>query len=65
MQIGSSKISCKMCPKETIYMKSDGLFTEKNKKNIITLSSAEFTRSMPSVKYSVNKRSMGHDSLTG
>ena len=61
MQIGSSKISCKMA----ICMKSDGLFTEKNKKNIITLSSAEFTRSMPSVKYSVNKRSMGHDSLTG
>ena len=39
------EISC-----ETICMKSESLFCGKNKKNIITLSSAEFVHSVQSVK---------------
>ena len=34
-------ISCRLSPKETICMKCHILFSEKNKKNIVNLSSAE------------------------
>ena len=39
-------ISCKLSPKETICMKCKILFSGKNKKNIIYLSSAEFAQWM-------------------
>ena len=43
-------ISDKLSPKETICMKSQSLFSGKNKKNIINLSSAEFAQSVVKVK---------------
>ena len=42
---------CKLSPKETVCMKCQILFSGKNKKNIISLSSAEFARSMLSVNW--------------
>ena len=45
--------SCKLSPKETICMKCQILFSRKNKKNIMRLSSAEFAHSMGSVNISV------------
>ena len=34
--------SCKLSPKETVCMKCQSVFSGKNKKNFITLSSAEY-----------------------
>ena len=43
-------ISCKSSPKETICMKCQILFSGKNKKNIINLSSAENAQRVVKVK---------------
>ena len=43
-------MSCKLSQSETIRMKYQNLFSEKNKKNIINLSSAELARRMENVK---------------
>ena len=43
-------ISCKLSPKETICMKCQILFSEKNKKNIINLSSAKNAQRVVKVK---------------
>ena len=43
-------ISCKLSPMETICMKCQNLFSGKNKKTIISLSSAEFVHSIVGVK---------------
>ena len=43
-------ISCKLSPKETISVKCESLFSGKNKKNIVNLSSAEFARRVVKVK---------------
>ena len=39
-------MSCKLSPKRTICMKCQILFSRKNKKNIISLSSAESAHSV-------------------
>ena len=44
-------ISCKLSPLETICMKCQILFSGKNKKNIINLSSAELAQGVVKVKY--------------
>ena len=42
-KIGFS-ILCKLAPEETVCMKCQSLFSGKNKKNIISLSSAEYAK---------------------
>ena len=42
--------SCKLSPVETVCMKCQILFSEKNKKNIISLLSAEFAPRVVKVK---------------
>ena len=43
-------ISCKLSPVETICMKCQSLFSEKDKKNVINLSSAESAQRVVKVK---------------
>ena len=43
-------ISCKLSPEETICMKCQNLFSQKNNKNIINMSSTEFAHSIVSVE---------------
>ena len=43
-------ISCKLSPLETVCMKYQSLFSGKNKKNIVNLSSAEFAHGVAKVQ---------------
>ena len=53
-------ISCKLSPKETICMKCRILFSGKNKKNIINLSSAENAQRVVKVKLNACFLEYGH-----